>query len=154
MKNINQVLKKPFLSNQQSNNLEFGTSKVFSSCYGTNCLKSKWMIQFSFYILFILKFSTSYIYTRVSQTENWTTLSCSILPWFIMGLEVLGKTMHLFILCCNKKLIQKSYYLIFDPSQVKILVTVIELLSPEHCQTHILSNLLTTLPHFQTLQSF
>lgn len=105
-------------------------------------------------MLFILKFSTSYIYTRVSQTENWTTLSCSILPWFIMGLEVLGKTVHFFILCCNKKLIQNSYYLIFDPSQVKILVTVIELLSPEHCQTHILSNLLTTLPHFQTLQSF
>lgn len=28
LKSINQILKKPFLSNQQSNNPEFGTSKV------------------------------------------------------------------------------------------------------------------------------
>lgn len=71
-----------------------------------------------------------------------------------MRLEVLGKTVHFFtlyaflLLCCNKKLIQKSYYLIFGPSQVKIIVIVVKLLSPEHCQTHILSNLLKTLPHF------
>lgn len=115
------------------------------------------MIILSFDIVFILKFFTSYLYTRLSQTENWTILSGSILPWFIM--DVSGKTVNFFTLCvflllrCNKKLIQKSYYLILDPSQVKILVIVIKLLSLEHCQTHRLSNLVKTLPHFQTLQS-